>query len=129
MTNFFDKDNTQDVLYFDGSCPMCTKEIKALRRLNGGGLSFVDVHGCEVDQHMPTKLEMLKVLHLMTAEGDWLKGIPATVRAWSHTRWGWLFKPLLWPLFSGITNYIYKLWAERRYERLYGCDTCAGDDN
>jgi predicted DCC family thiol-disulfide oxidoreductase YuxK len=43
MTNFFDDKSTKDILFFDGSCPMCTKEIKLLEDINDGGLSF---YGC-----------------------------------------------------------------------------------
>jgi hypothetical protein len=58
---------------------------------------FISVN---IDDSMPSQLDMLKVLHLRTAEGEWIKGVPATVQAWSHTNWGWIFKPLLWPLMS-----------------------------
>ena len=128
MTNFFNKKNSQDTLYFDGLCPMCTKEIDLLRRLNNGGLSFVDIHECSLELLVPSKVDMLKVLHLMTADGNWLTGAPASVKAWSHTHWGWIFKPLLWPFFSLLVDYIYKIWAARRYSRLYDCDVCSGVD-
>lgn len=128
MTNFFNKKNSQDILYFDGLCPMCTKEINLLKRLNNGGLSFVDIHECNLELLVPSKVDMLKVLHLMTTDGNWLKGAPATVKAWSHTHWGWIFKPLLWPFFNLLVNYVYKIWAARRYSRLYDCDACSGAD-
>tara|TARA_B110000444_G_scaffold136153_1_gene127747 strand:+ start:229 stop:618 length:390 start_codon:yes stop_codon:yes gene_type:complete len=128
MTNIFNEKCTKDTLFFDGSCPMCTKEIKLLENINNGGLVFMDVHKCEIDESMPSQLDMLKILHLRTAEGNWIKGVPATVKAWSHTSWGWLFKPLLWPIVNRISGYAYNIWAEKRYRRLYDCDTCAGND-
>ena len=128
MTNIFNEKCTKDTLFFDGSCPVCTKEIKLLENINNGGLVFMDVHKCEIDESMPSQLDMLKILHLRTAEGNWIKGVPATVKAWSHTSWGWLFKPLLWPIVNRISGYAYNIWAEKRYRRLYDCDTCAGND-
>lgn len=128
MTNFFNEKYKKDTLFFDGSCPMCTKEIKLLKNISDGGLSFVDVHKCEIDKNLPPKLDMLKVLHLRTAQGGWMKGVSATVQAWSHTNWGWIFKPLLWPLINHIAEYVYEKWAEKRYRRLYDCDTCVGED-
>ncbi|MGI9269944.1 MAG: thiol-disulfide oxidoreductase DCC family protein [Porticoccus sp.] len=128
MTNFFNDKSTKDTLFFDGSCPMCTKEIKLLEDINDGSLAFMDVHKCDTDDSMPSQLDMLKVLHLRTAEGEWIKGVPATVQAWSHTRWGWVFKPLLWPLVNHAAAYAYNIWAEKRYRRLYDCDTCVGND-
>lgn len=128
MTNFFDDKSAKDILFFDGSCPMCTKEIKLLEDINDGGLAFMDVHKCEIDDSMPSQLDMLKVLHLRTAKGDWIRGVPATVQAWSHTNWGWIFKPLLWPLINHAAGYAYNIWAKKRYRRLYDCDTCVGND-
>ena len=128
MTNFFDEKYAKDILFFDGSCQMCTKEIKLLEGINDGGLAFMDVHNCELDDSMPSQLDMLKVLHLRTAKGDWIRGVPATVQAWSHTNWGWIFKPLLWPLINHAAGYAYNIWAKKRYRRLYDCDTCVGND-
>ena len=128
MTNFFNDKSTKDTLFFDGSCPLCTKEIKLLEDINDGSLAFMDVHKCDIDDSMPSQLDMLKVLHLRTAEGEWIKGVPATVQAWSHTRWGWVFKPLLWPLVNHAAAYAYNIWAEKRYRRLYDCEICVGND-
>ena len=128
MTNFFNNKCTKDTLFFDGSCPLCTKEIKLLEDINDGSLAFMDVHKCDIDDSMPSQLDMLKVLHLRTAEGEWIKGVPATVQAWSHTRWGWVFKPLLWPLVNHAAAYAYNIWAEKRYRRLYDCEICVGND-
>ena len=128
MTNFFNNKCTKDTLFFDGSCPFCTKEIKLLEDINDGSLAFMDVHKCDIDDSMPSQLDMLKVLHLRTAEGEWIKGVPATVQAWSHTSWGWVFKPLLWPLINHAAAYAYNIWAEKRYRRLYDCEICVGND-
>ena len=128
MTNFFNNKCTKDTLFFDGSCPMCTKEIKLLEDINDGSLAFMDVHKCDIDDSMPSQLDMLKVLHLRTAEGEWIKGVPATVQAWSHTSWGWVFKPLLCPLINHAAAYAYNIWAEKRYRRLYNCEICVGND-
>ena len=71
-------------------------------------------------------LQGLETLHLRTAEGDWLTGVDATVRAWSHTHWGVLFKVLRWPLIGPMTDAAYRYWARKRYRRLYGCGKCEG---
>lgn len=33
-----------DTLYYDGQCPLCSKEIATLRRLETGNLAFADIH-------------------------------------------------------------------------------------
>lgn len=64
--------------------------------------------------HLPHRL------HLMTT-GKWVTGLHANVRAWPHTRFGFMFKPLLWPLIYPIANKVYETWADRRYDKKYAC--------
>jgi len=40
-----------------------------------------------------------------------------SVRAWSHTRWGLLFKVLRWPLIGPLADAAYRYWARKRYQR------------
>jgi predicted DCC family thiol-disulfide oxidoreductase YuxK len=116
----------QDTLFFDGQCPLCRREIRYLRRHHDGGLVFVDIHSLHPGAGEPSVLAMLRILHLRTADGEWLKGVDATVRAWSHTSWGWLFATLHWPVISRIAAGVYERWATRRYRRRYGCTPCMG---
>ncbi|WP_286221577.1 DCC1-like thiol-disulfide oxidoreductase family protein [Marinobacter apostichopi] len=30
--------------FYDGQCPLCSREIRTLRKLQGGNLMFVDIH-------------------------------------------------------------------------------------
>lgn len=74
-----------DTLFYDGQCPLCAKEIRTLRKLQRGNLIFADIH----EQHdgssnLPGHEALLKRLHLMTWTGEWVIGLPANVRAWSH---------------------------------------------
>ncbi len=117
-----------DTLFYDGQCPLCTREIRTLRRLQRGRLLFADVHEQAHDSEtLPNREQLLRRLHLMTWTGEWVSGLPANVRAWSHTRLGFLFRPLLWPVIHPIARAVYERWADRRYERKYACALCAGD--
>ena len=117
-----------DTLYYDGQCPLCLREIRALRRLAGEGLQLSDIHQLS-GRGLPRREQLLRILHLRTAEGEWLTGVEATVRAWSHTRWGWLFRPLLWPGVVALSRRTYRAWAARRYRRRYGCAVCLGGED
>ncbi len=114
-----------DTLFYDGQCPLCAREIRTLRRLQRGDLVFADVHVQQNRKGMlPTNEALLRRLHLLTGEGNWVVGLPANVRAWSHTPFGFLFKPLLWPVLYPLARFIYEAWADRRYERKYACGSC-----
>jgi predicted DCC family thiol-disulfide oxidoreductase YuxK len=116
---------TMDILYYDGKCPLCLREIRALERLRADRLQLVDVHLYEPAPGEPTRDSMLLRLHLRTADGRWLSGVDATVKAWSHTRWGFLFRPLRWPLLASLADRAYDYWARRRYDGLYCDSSCA----
>jgi len=111
------------ILYYDGQCPLCAKEISVLKDIQQGGLCFEDVHSLS-EYTEETRQKMLKVLHLRDSEGIWYKGPDATVKAWSYTRYGWLFKPLRWPLIGRVVDIVYDVWAKRRYHKLYECAAC-----
>lgn len=114
-----------DTLFYDGRCPLCAKEIGTLRKLQQGNLAFADIHDRKVDDSAtPGREALLRRLHLLTGEGNWVVGLPANVRAWSHTRVGFLFKPLLWPLLYPLVSRIYANWADKRYQRRYACESC-----
>jgi predicted DCC family thiol-disulfide oxidoreductase YuxK len=114
-----------DTLYYDGNCPLCMREIRLLSRIADSGLALVDLHSAPERPGDPTRLEKLGTLHLLTGDGRWLTGVAATVRAWSHTRWGALFSILTWPVIGPIADTVYEFWARKRYQRLYGCGDCA----
>ena len=114
-----------DTLYYDGRCPLCMREVHLLERISGEGLALADIHSSVVQAGEPSRLLRLTTLHLHTAEGHWLTGVDATLRAWSHTPFGFLFRILRWPLIGRVADWCYSIWARRRYRRLYGCGDCA----
>ncbi len=119
----------RDTLYYDGLCPLCLREVRLLRRIQRGGLAFVDIHQLPHGWGPPWRDALLRTLHLRNLDGQWLTGVEAMVRVWSHTRWGWLFRPLLWPGLAPLSRHAYRRWAVRRYRRLHGCRACLGGED
>ena len=116
-----------DTLYYDGRCPLCMREVHLLQRIKDSSLRLQDLHEVADEAGTPGRLLKLTTLHLQTADGQWLTGLDATARAWSHTRWGWLFAILRWPLLGPLADAMYRYWARKRYQRLYGCGDCSQD--
>jgi len=108
----------KDVLYFDGHCSLCTAEMDRLRNLADSDLLLRDIHELR-DDTLPCRDDMLRTLHLRSAEGDMLTGIDANVAAWQHTRMGFFWRWLRWPLVRPIAEKVYGRWALWRYQRLY----------
>jgi len=116
-----------DTLFYDGNCPLCTKEIEILRKLQRGGLIFADIHQQTPENTvLPSHEALLRRLHLRTSTGEWQTGLRATARAWSHTGIGFLFRPLLWPVIYPFADRIYQRWADRRYDKKYACAVRSG---
>lgn len=111
-------------LFYDGRCPLCSKEIQWLEKLVGHRLHFKDIHQLNENSAYPSKEVLLRRLHLRTADGQWLIGLDATAYAWSKTALGFLFKLIrIWPM-RCIADALYNYWADRRYRQRYDCERC-----
>jgi predicted DCC family thiol-disulfide oxidoreductase YuxK len=106
-------DNAPDTLFCDGQCPLCMREVRLLTQIADDGLRLTDLHDVPDNPGEPTGQVRLENLHLRTCDGEWLTGVDATVRAWSHTRWGFLFRMLRWPLIGPLADAVYRYWARR----------------
>lgn len=122
--------HTIDTLFYDGSCPLCSKEIAFLKKHSREDrLRFVDIHHLDLstaNEDFPTKTALLRILHLRKGDLSWLKGVDATVHAWSHLPFGRLLKILRWPLVKPVIDTLYIKWANQRYAKRYQCGPCMG---
>jgi predicted DCC family thiol-disulfide oxidoreductase YuxK len=116
--------HSKDTLYYDASCPLCSTEIKHLKNLQQGELYCADIQTELPEVLANQKEDMLGVLHLYKKSGHCLRGLDATVEAWSHTRYGRAFRFLRWPIVKFVADKVYFTWAKKRYERKYACGPC-----
>lgn len=114
----------KDILFYDGDCSMCLQEIKILERHKDDGLELINIHNNTSQEVIGnlSDIELLSVLHLRSANGEWLKGLDATVAAWKHTKFSWIFAPLRWPLINRLADWFYYRWANKRACRLGYCN-------
>lgn len=81
------QDGSRCTVYFDGMCPVCSREIAAYRQLRGGnGINWVDASRCEVAELSAglDRAYALQRLHVQTANGTLLSGAAAFVEIWKH---------------------------------------------
>ncbi len=79
------RDPTPATVYFDGACPVCTREIAALRRLRGAEvLEFVDVTACPTEALGPglTRQAALASMHVRRTDGSLARGAAAFATLW-----------------------------------------------
>ena len=122
------QESLRATLYFDGACPLCSAEINRLQQVGDGSLCAVDIHDPSVSATEDVNA-LLRTLHYVGADGERLTGLDANVAAWQHTRWGFAWRWLRWPLVHPIASRVYDAWARWRYHRLYGevAHSSAGD--
>ena len=76
-------DNPELTVYFDGSCPLCRREIAFYRRLRGAErLQWLDVSaGAPLGQDLSCEAAMRR-FHVRDAQGRLLSGGAAFARLW-----------------------------------------------
>lgn len=98
------------IVWHDGNCPLCQREIALMRRLDTrGAIAFVDAAGpvtCPLD-----RTEMLARFHARAAGGPLLSGAAAFAAMWRAI-------PVLRPLGEAARNPLVLSVLERSYLRF-----------
>ncbi len=122
---------TKLTIFYDGTCPLCAKEMKALtKRDTHQHIRIVDIYS-EAFSDYP-QIDAAKantILHALDDYGNLLLGLDVTYRAWHLVGKGWLYAPLRWPLIRPVADWLYLRFANNRYRISYWltgtsrCDT------
>ena len=104
----------KDTLYYDGDCPVCSAEVNKLKRFCKNRLVVKNIHELDGEDARLDQQQLLSRLHLKTADGKWITGLKANIRAWHHTPFRHLWRMLDWPLINLFSHRCYELWLRRR---------------
>ena len=107
-----------DILYYDGDCALCQREMAHLARLKSDQLVLQNIHDLEPAADIPSRESLLKSLHLRRG-GAWTVGLDANIAAWQHTRIGVFWRWLSWPIVKPAASWLYQQWAQRRFAKRY----------
>ena len=123
---------TKLTIFYDGTCPLCAKEMKALtKRDTHQHIRIVDIYS-EAFSDYP-QIDAAKantILHALDDYGNLLLGLDVTYRAWHLVGKGWLYAPLRWPLIRPVADWLYLRFANNRYRISYwltGTSRCGND--
>jgi predicted DCC family thiol-disulfide oxidoreductase YuxK len=106
-------------IFYDGSCPMCTSEMQALRDRDAGGrLLLVDCSAPDWDETvlygtLVSRADLMRVIHARDARGRWLSGMDVFEAAYgaagmqaASTLWGSArLRPLLDRVYPWIARH------------------------
>ena len=86
-------DQTCATVYFDGACPVCSREIEMYRRQPGAdAVQWVNVAQCEAPALGAglTRAAAMARLHVRRADGSLVSGARAFTELWrALPRWAW----------------------------------------
>jgi len=109
-------------VYFDGSCPLCRREIAMYRRLpEATAIAWVDVSGGQdLGGALSCEAAMAR-FHVRDAQGRLYSGAAAFSRLWRvFPSWRWLGYVSAWPPMSWLFELAYRLFLPLR-PRLQKC--------
>ncbi|MCF7985739.1 MAG: DUF393 domain-containing protein [Thiohalocapsa sp.] len=76
-------------VFYDGGCPMCSKEIAHYRRVDGAErIDWVDITA-QADADLPPDVDrdlLMRRLHVREADGRLVAGVPAFLAIWRRLR-------------------------------------------
>jgi predicted DCC family thiol-disulfide oxidoreductase YuxK len=121
------------VVFYDGDCPLCRREIAHYQRIDGEGrLRWVDAAG-EPDILTGYELTLeaaMAELHVLDADGQWQRGVDAFLVIWAHLpRYRWLVRLVSFPGLHGLLSIAYRhfaVWRNRRRCSANGCQAASG---
>jgi predicted DCC family thiol-disulfide oxidoreductase YuxK len=103
-------------VYFDGSCPLCRREIALYRRLpQAASLDWVDVsEGQSLGEGLSCTAAMAR-FHVRDAQGRLFSGAAAFSRMWQvFPGWRWLGWCTAWPPMSWVAEWAYRAFLPLR---------------
>jgi predicted DCC family thiol-disulfide oxidoreductase YuxK len=111
-------------LLYDGACPLCLKEVEALRSRDGGRglICFVDIDAAGYDPTAHAGISYRQAMgriHAIAADGRVIQDVAVFREAYRLVGLGWLYAPTAWPLLGPGVDGLYRLWAGWRL-RLTG---------
>lgn len=111
--------NTRDLtVFYDGSCPLCEREIAFYRRRRGAQrLNWIDVSGAPDGEVAPglSKDQALSRFHVMTGDESLISGGEAFARLWAALPgFRMLGRVLQVPPLAWIVNRAYDLFLVLR---------------
>jgi len=103
-------------VYFDGACPICSREVAAYRGLAGADrLDFVDATSCDALGPGLTRGAALARMHVRRADGTLASGAAAFVEIWRHLpRLAWAARLAALPLVLPVLEIGYRVFLRIR---------------
>ena len=115
-------------ILFDGDCPLCSREIRLLERLDRGRghICFEDIAAsdADADAYGIDAAAAMDRIHGVLPDGEVVEGMAVLRRAYAAVGLGWLLAPTGWPGLRRLADSAYASFARNRLRwtgRPAGC--------
>jgi predicted DCC family thiol-disulfide oxidoreductase YuxK len=109
-------------VFYDGDCPLCTREIRMLQRRDSRGrIRFTDLAapGFDPAAYGTDRATLMARIHGRLPDGTWIEGVEVFRRLYAAIGLGWLVGVTRLPGIAQATELAYRLFARNRL-RLTG---------
>jgi len=116
-------------LFYDGACPLCSREVIFIRRLDHKSrIKFTDISLESFDPEVYGKdiSTFMEIIQCRTVDGIWIEGVEAFRQIYSMTFFRFLVFFTRIPGISHLLDLIYRTFAKNRLRLTGRCDisTC-----
>lgn len=103
-------------IFYDGDCPLCMREMRAMmRRPCAAQLDFVNTAKPEFDPaEFGISSDPNRLIHGMLPDGTIVQGMEVFRNAYSVLGLGWLIAPTGWPFLKPVFDFAYAVFARHR---------------
>jgi predicted DCC family thiol-disulfide oxidoreductase YuxK len=119
---------TRPMVFYDGGCPLCRREIAHYRRIDSAGrLQWVDAPNepGTLARHDLSLAQAMTELHVLDSNGDWQRGIDAFLVIWQQLPgYRWLAKLVIVLRLRNPLAVVYHRFAAWRYRRRCAAGSC-----
>ena len=120
------------IVFYDGKCGLCSKEINYYRRIARPGIfkwHDITLSAEQLNKEGVSLSEGLKFLHAKDREGTMYVGVDAFILIWRQLdRWRILAFIVGMPIIRHIANVAYRIFAKWRFKKLEHCQLAASQD-
>ena len=121
-------DPVRPMVFYDGGCPLCRREIDHYRRIDRtGSLHWVDAvtESGTLDRHGLSLQQAMAELHVLDQNGHWQRGVDAFLVIWQQLpAYRWLAKLVTTLGLPRPLGFFYRHFAAWRYRQRCGSDSC-----
>lgn len=111
-------------VFFDGDCPLCRREIAALRKMDRRGrIRFTDIaaNDFEPSRYGIDLATLMARMHARLPDGTWIEGVEAFRRIYAAAGLGWLIPLTRMPGVSQALDLGYRVFAKNRLKWTGRC--------